>query len=525
MPPSGRMIATALQTHTPLTDPFPQYLSGHPYFYPLVASFLDAWGGVEAARLLSLAAMLGATACVYWIAQHLYGRECATYSAALYAFQGPVLFLTRLATYDATCVLLIALSVVVALQASAARTPWRAVGIGPLLVLAVFTKYAALLWVPAVLVILAWRTLQNRGWLQMLLRTGMALAAMAATAGLAVAMLGDSFLHAVRGSTTNRVILDPASRLELVQTVVRLGGIGLALALIGCLLVGRRQRLLAVILFGGALLAPVYHIYEAEPISLEKHLAYALVFAAPLAGLAVARLFGYGRDLAAGQSSRLSWPGRNWLAGLAICLLVFTLGVQQANWLYHMWGDSSGMVTVLRSLVRPASGRYMAEDMEVARYYLQDVTADWQWTGPFWFEYVNKESRHLYGEDAYKAAIADGYFDVVELSYSVTASLDHTIDNGLRNSTHYQLVAKTPYSNVYGSGYYWIWRLRAGGAPPPAGGDGVTPIAPSARAPTPTDAALGADRPVDHALAKRENLWLSSRSCAFSSSSSAAPLW
>src|SRR5262249_51479437 len=116
------------------------------------------------------------------------------------------------------------------------------------------------------------------------------------------------------------------------------------------------------------------------------------------------------------------------------------------------------MVTVMRGLVRPAAGHYLAEDMEVTRYYLQDVTADWQWVGPFFFAYRNTAGQQFSGVPAYKAALADGYFDVVELSYGVAAPLDIAIQEELTRGSAYDLVAKAPAQDVYGSGYYWIWR-------------------------------------------------------------------
>jgi len=471
---AGRQIMIALRAGLPLSDPFPTYLSGDPYFYPLLGGILDAWGGVEAARMLSLVAMLSATACVYWVARHLNGPESANYAAAIFAFQGSVLFLARLATYDASCLLLLALAVVVALRSSVGRTPLVALGIGPLLVLAILTKYAALLWVPSVLAILAWQTLQKRGWRQMIVRFGVALGSLLASARLALAVLDTSFLAGLQGSTTSRVIVQAAPRADLVREVILLGGIGLTLSLMGCLLVAHGQRLLAWLLFGSALLAPAYHIYKAEPISLDKHVAYGLYFAAPLAGYAVARIVSYGRDVAASQ---------NWVAGLAICLIIFMTGIQQASWQYHIWSDSAEMTAIMRTLVRPAGGRYLAEDMEVARYALQDVTEDWQWTGVFWFEYTNKAQQYFSGQDAYKAAIDEGYFDVVELSYGVAATLDHAIDHDLSDGGHYDLVAKVFYQDVYGSGYYWIWNKHVPSAPTNAGQARTAPFAPLAQGP------------------------------------------
>ncbi|HEX8729668.1 MAG TPA: hypothetical protein VF739_13640, partial [Ktedonobacterales bacterium] len=88
---AGRQMMTSIRTGTPLIDPFPSYLSGNPYFYPLLAGIFDAWGGVEAARVLSLVAMLVVTICAYWAAGHLFNRESAIFAAAIFAFQGPVL--------------------------------------------------------------------------------------------------------------------------------------------------------------------------------------------------------------------------------------------------------------------------------------------------------------------------------------------------------------------------------------------------------------------------------------------------
>jgi hypothetical protein len=459
---AGHQLMIAMRTGMPLIDPFPRYLSGDPYFYPLVASILDAWGGVDAARMLSLVAMLGTTVCVYWMSDQLYGRESAVLGTAIFAFQGPVLFLGRLATYDASCLFLLALSTVVALKASGSRTPLVALSIGPLLVLAILTKYAALLWVPSVLAILAWSTLLRRGWWQMVVRLGLAMGSTLASATLVLAVLDDSFLHALVGSTTNRVIAEVAPRLSLVWEVITLGGVGLGLAFIGCLLVSRGQRVRALLLTGSALLAPAYHIYKAEPVSLDKHMAYGLYFAAPVAGYAVAR-FVHSYRPASGRAlgDRVLVASRGWLPGLALCLIVFTMGAQQSISQYHMWGDSAGMAEAMRSLVRPDSGHYLAEDMEVARYYLQDVTADWQWTGPFWFEYTNAAHQHFSGIPAYRAAIADGYFAVVELSYSAEVPLDIALKNDLGPGSRYELVAKVPYQDVYGYGFYRIWRKHA----------------------------------------------------------------
>ena len=78
--------------------------------------------------MFSLLCMMTTTACVYYETKHLFDQNCAILAAALFAFQGPVLFLGRLATYDALCLVLIALAVVLALHVSTARTTLGHIG-------------------------------------------------------------------------------------------------------------------------------------------------------------------------------------------------------------------------------------------------------------------------------------------------------------------------------------------------------------------------------------------------------------
>jgi hypothetical protein len=195
-------------------------------------------------------------------------------------------------------------------------------------------------------------------------------------------------------------------------------------------------------------LAPAYHLYEDEPVSLQKHVAFGLFFAAPLAGYVVARLGGY---------SRGAVVGRRWLASLAVCLVLFGWGLRQAQALVAEWPNSDALIQVLLTQVRPGAGHILAEEAEVPRYYLQNIVAWWQWNHLFWFDYTDAAGRHLSGVPAYKAAIAEGYFALVILRYGPNAATAHAIDGGLRHGKRYKLIARVPYYTVYGLGYYWIW--------------------------------------------------------------------
>lgn len=158
-----------------VVDPYAQYFSGYLYFYPIIAGALNIVGGIEAARAFSLLCLLTITACSYYITKKFLGRDYAIWAAAILAFQAPILFLGRLATYDALCLLCLTLAMALSMRVGTTRSPWWALAIGPLLFLAIAAKYAGLLFVPSVFALLALFTLQRQGWLAMFVRLGLAL--------------------------------------------------------------------------------------------------------------------------------------------------------------------------------------------------------------------------------------------------------------------------------------------------------------------------------------------------------------
>jgi hypothetical protein len=393
-----------------------------------------------------------ATVCVYYVAKQFFDRNTALLGAALFAFQAPVLFLGLLATYDALCLLLVTLSVTLALHASIARRSWSILGLGPLLMLAILAKFAGLLFTPIPFAILIWYTIEKHGWRKMFLRLALALFSLAIAAAITYITVDKNVLHAITASTTSRNVIVRTAASFLVQFILTLSGMAFALGALGLLFLirrGRRYFFAGLLLFGSALLAPAYHIYKGELISLHKHLAFSMFFIAPLAGYAVTRIAGYRPNVSV---------SRNWLAGLAICLVTFSMGLQQAQTLYTQWAPSNNLVQAMRTQVRLNSGHYLAEDFDVCRFYLEDITALWQWSSLDFFDYTNKAKQYLVGRDAYHAAIQEGYFDIVELSYGYDAPLAVFLDQELRASKKYQVIAKIPNSNSYGTGYFWIWR-------------------------------------------------------------------
>lgn len=452
---AGRQILRHLTGGPSPVENYAFYFSGYPYIYPLIGGFLDKVGGLELARAFSLVCMLGVSTSAYLCTRRLFQAPAAIFAAAIYVSLGTVLFLSRLATYDALCLLLVALATGLAVHVSVVGKPWRASMLGPLLVLAMLTKYAALIFVPPILALLVLGSIAFHGWRRAAGAIAIALGALGASLLVAYHYLDKSALHAIAGSTTARETVLLAPRLGLFLHVLYMGGIVYAAALVGLVLVFRRTprlRLIALVLFGASWLMPIYHIYQQESISLDKHMAFSLFFAVPLAGYAIASLGGDIRRAVSGAARQYR------LAGVSFVLIVFVLGLQQSQTLYSGWANTTDLSYVLHTQLRDGSGRYFAEDIEVARYDAQDVTEPWQWTGPYYFEYVTAAHQPLFGGPALQQAIKNRYFVIVELSFIYQPNVAYFVATQMAESRNYDLISRVSFRNSYGTGYFYVWR-------------------------------------------------------------------
>jgi 4-amino-4-deoxy-L-arabinose transferase-like glycosyltransferase len=456
---AGRQIFLSWMGKIPYLEPYGLYFSGYPSFYPVIGGVLDFLGGLEAARLFSLLCMLIVTTCVYFMTIQFFDRRSSLIAAFLFACEGSVLFIGRLATYDAFCLCLLALAVMLSLRASKAASARTLLLMGPLLVLVVAAKYAGLLFVPTVLALLAWWSWKHKGLEEMLVRLGIALFSLVVSGFIAFLNLDKQVLTGLSFTTTNRASLIETMPIQVMQHIAVMEGIFFGLGFLGLLLCGRQRLALGLLLFGSALLVPLYHTYKGELISLDKHLAFSMFFLAPLAGFAIAAL----TNLLQKRSVRLSW-----ITALVLCLLTLPLGLQQARNLYEGWPSSTELTVFLRPRVSQGISHYLAEDFDVLRYNLKNETDIWQWSSLDYFVYTDKEGHDLSGKAAYKAAIQEGYFDLIELSYGYHTPLAMQIAQDLAASKHYDLIARIPIHNSYGAGYFWVWsddspRLQAGG--------------------------------------------------------------
>jgi hypothetical protein len=211
--------------HAPVPD-FAAYFSGAPVGYPVLGALADSAGGLAAARLLSLAFMLGVTALLWATTSRLYGRRAALLACGLFATLAGTQFLGSLATIDAPALFLLALATWLGVRAVTAPGPARwtlgraglLIGAGLALAAADGTKYATVLFTPVVIAVVGLAA--RRGGLG---GSGAPGACQVAVAGMTTEVAGADVAARVAGA-------DVAARVAGADVAARVAGADVAWA-------------------------------------------------------------------------------------------------------------------------------------------------------------------------------------------------------------------------------------------------------------------------------------------------------
>jgi 4-amino-4-deoxy-L-arabinose transferase-like glycosyltransferase len=431
--------------HAPIPD-FPAYFSGAPVAYPLLGALADGAGGLAAARLLSLAFMLGTTALLWTTTTRLYGRRAALLVCGLFATLAGTQFLGSLATFDAPAVFLLALATWLAVRA--ATTPELAgparvallAGAGLVLAAADVTKYATALYTPVVIAVVALAVWRQAGWGWGWLTSSLVvLVAWAIPVTAAIAAGRSDYWQGIRSTTLARSVADSPVALVLKDAYVWTSLI-LVVAALGVWLAARsrgRGRLLPAVLLAAALLAPAEQARLHTTVSLQKHVVFGAWFAAIAAGYALARL------------SRVD-RGYGWAVVMAVPIVAATLfgSMGQAHTLHRAWPDVTTLIQVLRPAVHAHPGSYLAEDDDVPAYYLGSEVRWPDWSGTDDFRYAGQAA----GARSYAAAIAGHHFALIVLDFGDTAATDAKITADVRQAGGYYVLAQAGRFTVWADG-------------------------------------------------------------------------
>jgi len=433
-------------------DNYGTYFSGLPTFYPMIAGALDQAGGLEAARGLSMACALWLTVVVFLVGRAFFGRSAGLLGALVFAVQAPVLFIGRLATYDALALAL--LGSTLALATTRPRT-WKTCAMMVLVTLSVLAKYATAVFLPSA-VILCLILMYRLGTKRVLVfQFVVAIATIPVIAlGLHFVLLANpDVLEGLVSTTTNRSLGSKSPMLIVLGDAARYLGPFAALAIVGFLvLVLTRNtpssKVAGVVLFGSVFIAPAYHVTTGELTSLDKHIAFGMMFGSPMVGLLLAFL----------ATTHFLRRTEGLLVVVGILLVVCSTNFVLASKLFTTWPNTTEVTSKLHAIVRVNDSRVLSEEMEVLRFYLTPrVASGWQFTGTDYFLYRSRTGTTSVGQLAYLQAVRAGYFNVVVMRYGPSQGLDDHVTAALSANHEYQEVFVIPFVTSVGAGDFHVW--------------------------------------------------------------------
>jgi hypothetical protein len=354
---------------TPLPPTLARTFSGSPIIYPPLGALADSLGGLAAARILSLICMLAATIFLYLVARRLLGSTAAILSCAVWAISEPAIRLGAFATYDALSILMMATSVWLAVEAGFRRRRGEFVAAAAAsLALANVTAYSTIVIDPIVIAVAFVVWLPAIGERQARFCAAWLSGACAMFYLLVMSVSrswsGLIFTIVLRGRAGGFV--DGGSTAStILASVWSYSGPSIVLAAIGAVIAfsaesGYRRMLL--VLAGSAIVViPAAQLYNSTDVSLDKHLAYGIWFAALAAGYGCNKLL---------QSLNI----RRLTPAVLCCGLVLAYPAAdswKAAWYkQHSWSNSSSFVTAIEAAATRTNGLiYTSSENYVAMYY------------------------------------------------------------------------------------------------------------------------------------------------------------
>lgn len=439
------------------TPSYATYFSGAPTIYPPIGAIADSFGGLTAARALSGAFMLLATSMLHLTCSRLYGRRAAFAGCAAFVSLGSTQALGSFATYDAMAFSILTVAVYCAVRAACSSESarwWFASA--ALLALANATKYATGLYDPFVVSVGAVLTYRQYGLRAALRRSAAAVAVTVAFVAIGLAAGGVYYYDGIALTTVSRASAGASAASVLVHAWSWAGWVVLLAAMSPILALLRRDRVTATLLFALACAGAAAPLNQARIhtlASLQKHVDFGAWFACIA--------FGYSASiLGSFFSSRLV---RVTLAsGLTAALLTLTAsaGFAQSAAYFHEWPDRVPLARSLAPYAKPGQDQYLAEEYDVAAYYLGARVHATQWNDTWFFKYGG-----LTGIPAYQAAVRRHYFTAIILDFGDTPAVDHAIVAAMEacpNQCGYRAVAQLPYQGASWRGTFTIWQYQGG---------------------------------------------------------------
>ena len=392
---------------------------------------LLAHAGLEGARLISLACALTTTVLVQSTTRLLFNSRAGLAAAAVYSVLESTALAGSYATPHALSQLLLAASLW-ALARTRLASPASVLLAVPFAALAPFVSHVSGLYLPLLGILAVLTAYRSRG-------AGAFLRGLVFCGATAVCLMG---VAAVAGMPSWSSPHGSGSPIRILTDSAEWGGLLFAAAVLGAVAYVHRSRMgempwaggsaqgavrrsaLGVAMCATALVAPAAQAYLGNADSLDVHIGYGLLFAAPMAGLGISRLMGA--------------HFRNPQLGILLYVTALVTGMAQSQSL-HPTQDSTAVVSGLQKIVT-AKGHYLAADPAVYAYYLRAGTSPDQWT-------------QAGSGSALTSQVASGRYDVVVLRGT-------TVPTPLLGNRQYRLLTVLSPPKGSRQATYRIWVKR-----------------------------------------------------------------
>lgn len=396
------------------------------YLWPILAAWADHIRGIVGVRELAAAMGAGIVWALYGFARRIFSPAVGLASALVFAFLGPAILASRIATRDIGSLFFFVIGLWLFVSAWQ-RDTWPAWLYAALSFFAAFLcKYLIAIYFP-LFAVLIFR--KNR---RAILGFFLPLTALCAFYGgyyfnsLAALLRYGRAYGSLKAPTAEALHIYFSNRLDFWILV----GLGL-LAFLSICKVGLWTL---AMLWCGALITPVFQLISRADYDYWKHVNYSLIFLAPLAMQGLLALL-----------QHLGSRPYKFVAPVAVCCLSVGLGFLGNSWhidRFVFWPNTEPIAAYFQGqLVN--SDRILIDDT-VLRYTFSPPLPQWQITDPFYFRYDSKT-----GAPAYAEAVSNGLFDYIVLdggiggdAHRMAAAIEPSL------SAHYELKVAMPEPNL-----------------------------------------------------------------------------
>jgi hypothetical protein len=425
---------------------YESWFMGSPFFFPALAGAIQ-WlgGGLAAVRLANVGFLLLAVWATYQVISTLgFDRKAALLGAATFGLSGTVIFTGGFATYDtpALAFTIVALWLTLIGTASGRVRPLPLLGGGLFLGLAILTKYVVVALIPLFPAVIAVRllpiavgSLNPRRWGPSLLALALFATPAAIVLGTYLYLFWDDMvsLWNLQGAhLTNYGATSPA----VLWAILWYAGPAWLLASFGLEQTRRDRGLyaLCLVLMGGSLIMPAYHMWKIDPLSIYKQVGWSLALIAPMAGVALAALLQRPRAFA------------------LVAVALAALSLYHVLTLRQFYPDTRPAAAWLAEQIDASADPILVDDAYPYRASLAETFdgREW-WVSDQWWWFTQPGTPELWRD-----LIGQGAFSYIVFerggAFSGKGSIfDDSVIQALEQSGRYRLVATFPSRVTWGN--------------------------------------------------------------------------